>query len=88
MKKSSYGYNLIDNLANNGIFVEANTLYPLLRRLKNQGLIQGTWNTEGTKPRKYYIITEMGEQALELMNKHWKDTIKNINSILEGSSDD
>lgn len=84
----AYGYNLVETLSGSGIPVEANTLYPLLRRLESQGLIQGTWNTDGSKPRKYYCITESGKTILAILQKHWQDIAQSMNKILEGSSNE
>ena len=52
LKNEEYGYSLISNLKENGIAIESNTLYPLLRRLENQGLLKSEWKTNEEKPRK------------------------------------
>ena len=80
----TYGYGLIEKLSKTVISIEANTLYPLLRRLEGQGLLQSAWNTDGAKPRKYYKLTDFGQEVLSELKKHWSDTIKNMNQILEG----
>jgi len=82
--EATYGYGLIEKLSKTGISIEANTLYPLLRRLEGQGLLQSTWNTDGAKPRKYYDLTGFGEEVLAELKKHWADTVGNMNQILEG----
>ena len=71
-----YGYLLVKELEEKGISIEGNTLYPLLRRLESQGLLKSEWETEETKPRKYYIITEDGK----LVYKKIKEFI--INNFL------
>ena len=82
LKTSAYGYNLISELAQAGIPIEANTLYPLLRRLESQSLLQSEWNTTDTaKPRKYYATTELGEEILEELKKHWSETVQNMERI-------
>ena len=78
----TYGYNLIDILSRTGICVEANTLYPLLRRLEGQALLSSAWNTDGAKPRKYYSLTEFGKEVLGELKKHWYSTVQNMNQIL------
>jgi len=88
LTEPTYGYSLVETLAGNGVPVEANTLYPMLRRFEGQGLIQGTWNTEGAKPRKYYCATAKGRQILTLLKQHWRDTVENINLFLEESNDE
>jgi DNA-binding PadR family transcriptional regulator len=46
LKEAKYGYALINNLAERGLDIEQGTLYPLLRRLESQGLLQSEWNVE------------------------------------------
>jgi DNA-binding PadR family transcriptional regulator len=86
LKKPTYGYNLISDLSNTGIVIEANTLYPLLRRLEGQGLLESSWNTEGTKPRKYYTITVFGKEILSVLKIHWQSTVQSMNKILEDAA--
>ena len=87
LNEPTYGYNLVEKLSCNGVSVEANTLYPMLRRMESKGLIQSTWNTEGAKPRKYYRTTEEGRYTLELLKQHWYSTVQSINTVLEEESD-
>ena len=85
LRQSAYGYNLIAELSDTGIPIEANTLYPLLRRLESQGLLESSWNTtDGAKPRKYYATTPLGEEVLFELKMHWRETVQNMNNILEG----
>lgn len=76
-----YGYHLIRTLEEKGISVEANTLYPLLRRLEKQGLLESQWNTEDPKPRKYYVITELGQVIYQDLKAYWKESVSNINRL-------
>ncbi|MBW5397961.1 PadR family transcriptional regulator, partial [Brachyspira pilosicoli] len=50
LKNEEYGYSLISKLKENSITIESNTLYPLLRRLENQGLLKSEWKTNEEKP--------------------------------------
>ena len=52
MKEPKYGYALVQSLEEKGIAMDPNTLYPLLRRLEGQGLLESQWETGGAKPRK------------------------------------
>ena len=79
----AYGYNLIGELSATGIAIEANTLYPLLRRLESQGLLESFWNTEGPKPRKYYVTTEFGKEVLSDLKRHWQGTTESMDKILK-----
>ncbi|NLW51846.1 MAG: PadR family transcriptional regulator [Tissierellia bacterium] len=55
-----YGYGLLEVLNEHNIDIEGNTLYPLLRRLEKQGLLESIWDTSESRPRKYYKINEDG----------------------------
>jgi PadR family transcriptional regulator PadR len=59
-EKPEYGYSLVGLLQESGIDVEQNTLYPLLRRLEQQGLMESIWDTGESRPRKYYRVTDYG----------------------------
>ena len=50
LRQEKYGYDLISHLAEQGMEIDQGTLYPLLRRLEAQGLLDSTWNVDGTRP--------------------------------------
>lgn len=81
-----YGYHLIRILAQHGLSVEANTLYPLLRRLEGQGMLQSEWRTEGNKPRKYYLRTKQGNEMYLLLQRQWQETVQSMNGLMEGEA--
>ena len=83
LRRPAYGYQLVTDLADTGMPVEANTLYPLLRRLEAQGLLESSWNTEGAKPRKYYAATPFGLEALAALKGHWQSTTQSLDAILK-----
>lgn len=66
-----YGYGLLTTLAEAGITTEANTLYPLLRRLEAQGLLTSSWDTGESRPRKYYETTPRGTETAERLHTEW-----------------
>ena len=84
MKEPTYGYNLVKKLNDRDIPMDANTLYPLMRRLEGQGLLVSQWDTGEGKPRKYYQITLEGLEVLEKTKKYWDTFSKNVNSMQEG----
>ena len=88
LRSPAYGYQLITDLADTGIPVEANTLYPLLRRLEAQGLLESAWNTEGAKPRKYYAATPFGLEVLEALKGHWRAAAQSIGAILDENEEE
>jgi len=83
LQEPTYGYNLIARLADTGVAIEANTLYPLLRRLEGQGLLASSWNTEGAKPRKYYKLTDYGRGILAELKLHWQSAATSMHQLLE-----
>lgn len=84
MKEPTYGYNLVKKLNDRDIPMDANTLYPLMRRLEGQGLLKSQWDTGEGKPRKYYQITPNGQEVLEKTKQYWDKFSMNVNAMLEG----
>lgn len=71
LREPGYGYSLLETLDAAGVEVQANTLYPLLRRLESQGLLDSDWNTDESRPRKFYRTTAAGEAALAALLRDW-----------------
>lgn len=67
-----YGYSLLQTLDELGLDVDGNTLYPLLRRLEKQGLLVSEWNTEESRPRKFYRTTETGRSVRDGLAEEWE----------------
>jgi PadR family transcriptional regulator, regulatory protein PadR len=70
-RQPRYGYALLGYLEQHGLEVEANTLYPLLRRLEKQGLLRSEWNTDEPRPRKYYTVTDAGAETATALHADW-----------------
>jgi len=66
-----YGYDLVRLLAGAGLPVEEGTLYPILRRFEEQGVLTARWETGGSRPRKYYVLTEEGREVRDAMQEAW-----------------
>ena len=81
-KKDSYASSIITELKEARMIVVEGTLYPLLIRQKNQGLLTYRWeeSTQGP-PRKYYSITEKGRAQLAEMDAVWSEMVETINLI-------
>ena len=88
LQKPMYGYSLVKKLNDNQIPIDANTLYPLMRRLEGQGLLVSEWDTGEAKPRKYYRITEDGLNVLKKTREYYKIFSENVNFLLEGEKDE
>ena len=56
-----------------GFAVDANTLYPLLRRLEKQGLLTSDWNTDESRPRKFYRTSDEGTALADILSRDWND---------------
>ena len=73
LRTPDYGYALLERLASIGFPVDANTLYPLLRRLEKQELLTSDWNTDEARPRKFYRTTESGARLADLLIADWNE---------------
>lgn len=59
------------------------TLYPLMDRLKREGLIDAEWIQEGeTRPRKYYHLTDKGQGKLSHLTNRWRQSVQDIETLL------
>jgi len=81
LREPGYGYSLLETLSAAGFEVEANTLYPLLRRLEAQGLLTSEWNTDEARPRKFYRTTEAGDSVTDVLVTEWARLDKAITDL-------
>ena len=81
-KREAYASSLIEELKAVGMIVVEGTLYPLLIRQKNQGLLAYRWeeSTQGP-PRKYYVITDKGREQLAEMDAAWRELVETIETL-------
>ncbi len=81
-KKDLYTTDIIKALKQNDLIVVEGTLYPLLTRQKNAGLLHYRWeeSTQGP-PRKYYGLTDIGRSYLKEMDDSWDALINSVKSI-------
>ena len=86
MDTARYGYSLIQRLAEQGLDIEEGTLYPLLRRLEKQGLLESEWEVGEARPRKYYRISPLGRDVLTTLSGEWFETVKVMRGILGGEN--
>lgn len=86
LRERMYGYQLVKILAAAGLETEEGTLYPLLRRLESQGLLQSEWDTGGSRPRKYYLLSKEGLEALPQLELVWAEISAAVGNILHESS--
>ncbi len=71
LREPGYGYGLLEDLARHGFATDTNTLYPLLRRLEKQGYLTSEWNTDESRPRKFYRTSPDGVRLAEILTADW-----------------
>ncbi len=66
-----------------GMEINEGTLYPLLRRLEDQGLLASEWRViDEARPRRYYKTNQLGERALIDLKAEWKQLSDSIDALL------
>lgn len=81
-RKDAYASSLIGELKEARMIVVEGTLYPLLTRLKNQGLLSYRWEESPQgPPRKYYSLTQKGRETLAEMDAAWVEVVDSVELI-------
>ena len=80
LRDEQYGYTLRKSLASDGLAIDENTLYPLLRRLESQGLLVSEWREEDKRNKRFYKLSASGKIILKQLAAEWA----NMNSSLKG----
>jgi DNA-binding PadR family transcriptional regulator len=83
LREEQYGYSLINSLKQAGLEIDQGTLYPLLRRLEGQGLLQSNWRVEADRPRRYYVISDEGRALLPRLKEEWTGIVSMMGRMLE-----
>ena len=82
LKTEHYGYALRKTLADRGMEIDENTLYPLLRRLESQGLLVSQWREEDKRNKRFYRTSDDGRQLLKQLAAEWRSINASLNEIL------
>ena len=82
LSEEQYGYSLINGLKEQGLEIDQGTLYPLLRRLESQGLLQSNWRIEADRPRRYYMLSNEGRDLLPRLKQEWNNIVSMMNKML------
>ena len=81
--KAKYSFEILEALKDSKMLVVEGTLYPLLTRLKNSGLLEYHWEeSKNGPPRKYYTITKKGGECLIELNNSWDDLSKTVSKLI------
>lgn len=90
---AKYGYQIINELSeksNDRFLLKEGTLYPILYRLEDDKYVESRWSEAAGKkvPRKYYVITDAGRNALKEIQALWEDINRSATMIMEGKKDE
>lgn len=83
LKTEHYGYALRKALGEQGMDIEENTLYPLLRRLETQGLLDSAWREEDKRNKRYYRLSADGALVLDRLLEQWAEIEASLHRIIE-----
>jgi len=86
LRMEHYGYELRKALASQGLDIDENTLYPLLRRLDSQGLLESTWREEHKRQKRFYHLSASGEIVLADLLLEWNALGASLNRIIDTAS--
>lgn len=82
LRQSHYGYSLRKQLQDAGIEIDEGTLYPLVRRLADQGLLTSEWQQGEGRERRYYQLSAEGCELLETLSGEWQQLNQHVAMIL------
>lgn len=83
LNTDQYGYSLKQSLSEQEMEINEGTLYPLLRRLEEQGLLESDWHiVDGKRPRRYYRLSQTGAAVFANLTAEWQKQVVVINRLL------
>lgn len=87
-REASYGYQIVTRIASAAQLASGEgTIYPLLRRLKREGLVETFWQeSDAGPPRQYYRLTSKGRGALRAMRSEWDALVAAMAVHLDGAT--
>lgn len=83
LRTEQYGYTLRRTLAEHGIDIDENTLYPLLRRLETQGLLSSEWREEEKRKKRFYRVTTEGQLVLKQLFTEWRNMDSALTAVMK-----
>jgi len=87
LKQSHYGYSLRKQLQDRGIEMDEGTLYPLIRRLAEQGLLESEWRQGEGRERRYYRLSGPGSELLGQLTGEWRQLNSALGSLLSHATE-
>lgn len=86
LSEKEYGYVLLVKLKESQFDIEAGTLYPLLRRLEKQGLLESSWQLIDNRPRRYYQMNDQGRSFYSQLTKEYAILHETISKLTQGGT--
>lgn len=86
LREEHYGYSLRKELNAQGLDIDEGTLYPLVRRLEKQGLLNSEWRSEDKRRKRYYRLSALGEDVLASLLVEWRSLNESIDRIVQEKS--
>jgi PadR family transcriptional regulator PadR len=83
LREEHYGYSLRRELNEKGLEIDEGTLYPLVRRLEKQGLLTSEWRFDEKRKKRYYLLSELGQEVLESLIVEWRELNDSIDAVLK-----
>lgn len=83
LKQPHYGYSLRKQLQDAGVDIDEGTLYPLVRRLAEQGLLDSEWQQAEGRERRYYQLSAQGSELLQQLSEEWQQLNGALGNLLE-----
>lgn len=83
-RTEAYASDILEALKDAQLVVVEGTVYPLLTRMKNEGLLAYRWQeSTGGPPRKYYTLTQEGKELLTNLEAEWQSICQSVNQITQ-----
>ena len=83
LRTQQYGYSLVQLLCEQGMPIDAGTLYPLLRRLEKQGMLESSWEVTDARPRRYYCLSTTGREVYEALKNEWRQIDGGLQALMQ-----
>jgi PadR family transcriptional regulator PadR len=83
LRSEQYGYTLRKTLEEEGLEVDEGTLYPLLRRLESQGLLESEWREEDKRNKRFYKLSSTGRHVFKQLVAEWEGLDSSLRGLLK-----
>lgn len=82
LRTEKYGYTLRKELGDDGLRIDEDALYPMLRRLESQGLLTSTWREEDSRKKRFYLLSKEGAVLLARLEEEWRALNRSLERVL------